>query len=191
MMTAEADVDSVTCSIVKDSGLASLLNSEVVNGEKANMKPALPDTVGLVEQALLNNRARGCCCVSEPPMAFLIIVGLYSLQFVAYFVLYYAVRSLWYVLTCRGCPALPPFLSGPLSLGNTIPVIEVQDAPLRDTCTDNTTYSLHIKDMGWQFPMNFDGGIHWYTYGNRCSKGPSSPNFDPTKETVLYVHGWY
>jgi len=61
------------------------------------------------------------------------------------------------------------------------PVIPVPSAEER------RNMNIETDNMDWEFPINYDVGMYWFTYGNVCSKGRKY--FDTSKKTVLYIHG--
>lgn len=54
---------------------------------------------------------------------------------------------------------------------------------------------VQASEVNWNFINwnNLDYGIYWYGLGNKPSKfidGQPNPYFDPSKPTIIYIHGW-
>lgn len=54
---------------------------------------------------------------------------------------------------------------------------------------------VYASEVDWNFLNwnNLDYGMYWYTTGNvphKAVKGEVNPGFDPSKPTVIYIHGW-
>eukprot|EP00511_Aplanochytrium_stocchinoi_P010343 CAMPEP_0204868734 /NCGR_PEP_ID=MMETSP1348-20121228/27716_1 /ASSEMBLY_ACC=CAM_ASM_000700 /TAXON_ID=215587 /ORGANISM="Aplanochytrium stocchinoi, Strain GSBS06" /LENGTH=282 /DNA_ID=CAMNT_0052021807 /DNA_START=79 /DNA_END=924 /DNA_ORIENTATION=- len=89
-------------------------------------------------------------------------------------------------------PNLPDWLAMEWGLFDEIPEEKNDVDPIQDMNEiQEGCYNIETPNDAWEgFPLNFDSGIYWYSFNNKCSKGPTSDYFDPNKKTVLYVHGW-
>lgn len=57
------------------------------------------------------------------------------------------------------------------------------------------TFSVQASEVNWDISHwnNLDSSIYWYGLNNKPYKfvpGEANPAFDPSKPTIIYIHGW-
>ena len=110
------------------------------------------------------------------------------------------VSPVWVLLRCFPCIPWPYFLPvglkqffgrattvddrrSPVHGGKSTTPVSAADIAKREAACETV-------GVGWAFPWKEDNGLYWFGMGNKCSKGPDSCYFDPSKPTVIYLHGW-
>mmetsp|Transcript_20027 Transcript_20027/g.33048 ORF Transcript_20027/g.33048 Transcript_20027/m.33048 type:complete len:478 (-) Transcript_20027:274-1707(-) len=127
------------------------------------------------------------CCVAIIVGVFLLvilspIVVVFLILFICVFIIVIAFKP-----KCI-TESLPSSAHKTFGVVSEVPVFECETDPQSEAGSSDSL--CETKGMQWLFPFNYDCKVYWYGMNNKCSPGPSSPYFDTSRKSIVYIHGW-